>query len=87
MYPTVAVFARTARAFLFPRHPMRYQQGGVVSPYLPRHRVVLTLDEVAFCKAHGIRFSDFARHKLESVSLRAVNSDREPLTDRRRNIV
>jgi Arm DNA-binding domain len=47
--------------------PLRYEKGGVVqSPYLPRHKVVLTPDEVAFCKAHGISFAAFARHKLNA---------------------
>jgi hypothetical protein len=50
--------------------PLRYQAGGLVqSPYLPRSKVTLTKEEAAFCREHGIKFSDFARHKLQTASL------------------
>jgi hypothetical protein len=48
--------------------PMHFEEGGPVSPYLPRKKIVLSPQEAAFCREHGIRFSHFARHKLESAS-------------------
>jgi len=45
--------------------PLRYQAGGVVqSPYLPHSKVKLTKQEADFCRQHGIKYADFARHKL-----------------------
>lgn len=46
--------------------PMHFQEGGVVSPYLPKTQVILTPQEADFCWAQGISFAAFARHKLQA---------------------